>query len=171
MPDQFAYQIAFNEETCDVGKFTADIYAALNLVEHYNWKLKIANVVYTQAVQIAANLADASNPNFVRANINVQDKDRERSQLEHERQVVLNSVDQAIRCLEEQRQTTVDLAARLEGVDDELHQHALLAVVQWDTDIASLKLRRAGVDNTVRTSGLEQSQDQDQSSNGDDVLN
>lgn len=169
MPEQFAYHITFDKETCDVGKFTAAIDAAFDVVERYNWNLKIANAVYKQAVQIAANLTDASNPDFVRANINVQDKDRERSQLEHERHVVLNSVDQAIRCLEEQRQTTVDLAARLEGANDELHQHALLAVVQWDFDIASLKLRRAVVDHTARTSGFEQDQDQDQPSTGDDV--
>lgn len=171
MSDQLAHHITFDEETCDVGKFTAEIYAALDLVEFYNWNLKIATVVYKQAVQIAANLTDPSNPQFVRVNINVQDKDRERSRLEHERQVVLNSVDEAIRCLEEQRQTTVDLAARLEGADEELHQHVLLAVTQWDFDIASLKLRRAVVDHTERTSGFEQIQDQDQPSNGDDVFN
>lgn len=165
MSAPFDYPIVFDTKTCDVGKFTADINTALDRVESYNWRLKVCEAQWRQGIQIAASLTDPHNPTFVRANIDVHEIDRERSNLESERQTVLRSVDQAIRCLEQQEEIGNNLAAQFQGVNHELHQDALIAVAKWSADIAFLKLRRDVVGHTAQSSGF----GQDQSPSGDHI--
>lgn len=148
------YPIVFDTTTCDVGKFTADINTALDKVEGYNWELKVLEAKWRQAIQIAANLTDPHDPSFVRANMDVHELDRERSQFEMERQAVLRSVDEAIRCLEQQKGIAKNLAAQYENVNQELHQDALIAIAKWSADIAYLQLRRDVVGQTAQPSGF-----------------
>lgn len=167
MSAPFRYQIIFDTTTCDVGKFTADINTALDTVESYNWNIKVSEAKWRQALQIAANLDnDPGNPTTPRANIEAHELGRERSNLESERQIVLRSIDQAIRCLEQQEETTNNLAAGFAGVDCELHQDALTALAKYKADIAYLQLRRSVVGHTPQTSGLGQDQS---SSSGDHI--
>lgn len=154
MSAPFNYPIIFDTTTCDVGKFTVDINTALDRVEGYNWDLKVVEAKWRQAIQIAANLTDPHDPTFLRANMDVQETDRERSTLESERQMVLRSVDEAIRCLEQQEEIGKNLAAQYEGVSHELHQDALIAVAKWNADIAYLQLRREMVGQTAQPSGF-----------------
>ncbi|KAI7779084.1 hypothetical protein LA080_001338 [Diaporthe eres] len=154
MSAPFNYPIVFDTTTCDVAKFTADINTALDRVEGYNWELKVVEAKWRQAIQIAANLTDPHDPSFLRANMDVQELDRERSQFERERQTVLRSVDEAIRCLEQQEEIANNLAAQFEGVNQELHQDALTAIAKWNTDIAYLQLRRDMVGQIAQPSGF-----------------
>lgn len=167
MSAPFQYPIVFDTTTCDVGKFTAEIKIALDTVENYNWNIKVCEAKWRQAIQIAANLdKDPGNPTIPRANIEALELDRERSQLESERQIVLRSVDQAICCLEQQEKTTDSLAARFAGVDRELHQDALIALAKYKADIAYFQLRRSVVGHTPQASGFGQDQS---SSSGDHI--
>lgn len=158
MSAPFSYPIVFDTTTCDVGKFTVDINTALDKVESYNWKLKVCEAKWRQGIQIAANVTDPYNPTFVRANIDVQEIDRERSDLESERQIVLRSVDQAISCLEQQEEIGINLAAQFQDVNHELHQDALIAIAKWNADITYLKLRRDVVGHTAQSPGFGQGQ-------------
>lgn len=166
MSAPFDYQIVFDATTCDVGKFTADIHTALDEVEHYNWSIKVCEAKWRQAIQIAANLdADPYNPTRVRANHDVQDIDQERSKLETARQIVLRSVDQAIRCLEQQLEIANNMAIQFEGVNHELHQDALIAIAKWKADIAHLQARRDAAGHTPGLLGFSQ----EQSSSSDNI--
>ncbi|KAK2615524.1 hypothetical protein N8I77_002271 [Diaporthe amygdali] len=132
-------EIIFNETTNDVGQFTADIDSALDKVESYNFSIKVSLAKKKQASQIAENLANQDYPAENRFTIEVKSLDREIYKLENERQLVLARVDQAIRCLEMQRETANNLAGQVEG---EGQENALIAVEKWDADIAYLQLRR-----------------------------
>lgn len=167
MSNSFEYHIAFDTNTCDVGQFTADIHTALDRVESYNWNIKVCDAKWRQAVQIAANLTDPGNPTILRANIEIQDIDSERSHLESERQIVLRSVDQAIRCLEQQEETANNLAKHFEGVDLELHQDAIIAIDKWNADIVCLQLRRDEVGHTPEIELPDFDQPEDIYSSGD----
>lgn len=157
MSAPFRYQIIFDTTTCDVGKFTADINAALDTVESYNWNIKVCEAKWRQAIQIAANLdKDPGNPTIPRANIEAIELGRERSNLESERQIVLRSIDQAIGCLEQQEETTKNLVEQFAGVNHELHQDAQLALAKYKADIADFQLRRSVVGHTPQASGSDQ---------------
>ena len=149
MSTPFYYHILYDTTTNDVVKFTADIDTALDKVESYNFNIKVCDAKWKQATQIAANLTGTANPTIPRANIDMQDIAIERSKLENERQIVLSSVDQAIRCLAEQREIGNKLAAQFESEAHELHQDALIVVAKWDTEITYLQLRREVVGHTV----------------------
>lgn len=140
---------------------------ALDTVESYNWNIKVSEAKWRQAIQIAANLdSDPGNPTIPRANIEALELGRERSKLESERQIVLRSVDQAICCLEKQKETTNNLAERFTGVNRELHQDALIALAKYKADIAYFQLRRSVVGHSPQASGF----GQDQSSGGVDHI-
>ncbi|KAJ0119022.1 hypothetical protein J7T55_013257 [Diaporthe amygdali] len=132
-------EIIFNETTNDVGQFTADIDSALDKVESYNFSIKVSLAKKKQASQIAENLANQDYPAENRFTIEVKSLDRGIYNLENERQLVLARVDQAIRCLEMQRETANNLAGQVEGEEQE---NALIAVGKWDADIVYLQLRR-----------------------------
>lgn len=143
------YQTVLKNTAINMERLTAEIKTALDKVESCNLLIKVCEVKEKQLTQIAANLTDSVNFSSTEAvndigratkvSFEIEDIASERCKLENERQIALNSMNEALRYMEGQKHIADNLATQQEG---EHHWHTLIPVARWKVDIADLKSRR-----------------------------